>query len=77
MPRAVSYILRIEGPSYGGIRADVAEILTGRVLGDAEDIINDALPEGFYCKIDEVHLSETFPPEPDGIEDGRSIPASR
>lgn len=31
---------------------EVEEILKGRVLGDAEDIINDALPDEWYAKVE-------------------------
>ena len=50
--RYQTFTLRIE-------RSDDAPALTedeiGEVMGatsDAEDVINDALPEGYYCKID-------------------------
>lgn len=35
---------------------EVEEILSGRVLGDAEDILNDALPDGYQAKITEAKL---------------------
>jgi hypothetical protein len=34
----------------------VARILAGRVLADAEDVVNDALPEGWAARIEEWDL---------------------
>lgn len=33
---------------------EVDEILKGRVLGDVEDTLNDQLPEGWYCKVEDT-----------------------
>jgi hypothetical protein len=66
MPRYKTYTLRIEcsedrpGPEFSEIgeasgmslTPEEEDALSGAVQ-DAEDVINDHLPEGFYCKIDE------------------------
>ena len=51
-----TYVLTIHGPPFPlkarRVKA-VARILAGRVLNDAEDVVNDALPEGWSAKIRE------------------------
>lgn len=52
------FIITISGPDDPD-EADVQEVedtLAGRVLGDAEDLINDQLPEGWQAKISEATL---------------------
>jgi len=52
MPRYRTYTLRIESE-------DGASLLPAewwnmqRAISNAEDVVNDTLPDGFYCKIDE------------------------
>jgi len=45
-----TYTLRIEAEE--GTRLDDPDALSAGIQ-DAEDVVNDRLPEGFYCKIDE------------------------
>lgn len=52
MMRAATYTLRIESDTPIPLLRDEAERFQ-RALSHAEDVIDDALPEGFYCKIDE------------------------
>jgi len=57
--KAISgWILTILGPDEpdGETYAEVNDILTGRILGDAEDVINDQLPEGYSARVDEASL---------------------
>jgi hypothetical protein len=74
--RHSTYTLRI---MQGHEAADPGEIVDEAVmrgLQDAEDVINDRLPEGFYCKIDgptgeavdlaAVQRLERWPAEDDG-----------
>ena len=59
MKAHTGYILTIFGPDESTEETydkEVASILQGRVLGDAEDVINDALPEGYEAKISEASL---------------------
>jgi hypothetical protein len=46
--RHSTYTLRIEATD--GVALDADQLSAG--LQDAEDVLNDRLPEGFYCKID-------------------------
>jgi hypothetical protein len=46
------YMLTVLGPEKD--EKDVEVVLSGRVLGDAEDVINDALPEGYEARITEA-----------------------
>lgn len=53
------YILTIFGPDEPDevyVHELENNVLTGRALGDAEDVINDQLPEGFQAKISEASL---------------------
>lgn len=59
--RIAIYTLRIMGPDLESYEGDTQEFDNanqevvdnlGTALGHAEDIINDFLPEGFYCKIE-------------------------
>ena len=53
------YMLTILGPDEPDEETyaqEVNDILAGRALGDAEDIINDQLPEGFQAKISEAQV---------------------
>ena len=53
------YIITILAPNVPEEESydmEVKDILAGRVLGDVEDILNDALPEGYQAKIDEASL---------------------
>lgn len=52
------YILTIFGPDEENTteEQEVNEALQGRALGDAEDLINDHLPDGFQAKISEAQL---------------------
>ena len=58
------YVLRIEGPDstpaeegsaedWRETDMEVLDILTGRCLLDAQDAVNDHLPDGYYCKIED------------------------
>lgn len=59
--RAVKgYMLTILGPDvseYESYDMESNSILSGRVLGDAEDVINDALPEGYEARITEAMVA--------------------
>ncbi len=52
------FIVTIIGPDEPNEEEakEVEDILAGRVLGDAEDLINDQLPEGWQAKISEATL---------------------
>jgi hypothetical protein len=53
--RHYTYTLRIESTDTVGVRmtnADQVELQNA--LQDVENVVNERLPEGFYCKIDEV-----------------------
>lgn len=52
MMRAATFTLRVQSDTPIPLRGDELEALQ-RALSHAEDVVNDALPEGFYCKIDE------------------------
>lgn len=52
MMRAATYTLRIESDTPIPLLRNERERLQN-ALQHAEDTIDDALPEGFYCKIDE------------------------
>ena len=52
MMRAATYMLRIECIPPITLTGNELERLQ-TALSHAEDTIDDALPEGFYCKIDE------------------------
>ena len=52
MMRAYTYTLRIESDTPLPLFRHELFALQ-RALSNAEDVVNDALPEGFYCKIDE------------------------
>ena len=45
-----TYTLRIEHDGDDLMAEDLDEL--GGALQDAEDVVNDHLPDGFYCKID-------------------------
>lgn len=52
--RLYTYTLRIDTTvEGGGLQVDEIERLQG-ALQDAEDVVNDALPDGYYCKVDET-----------------------
>ena len=48
--RIATYTLRIQGD--GALAAADQESLQ-RAIQHAKDVVNDALPEGYYCKIDQ------------------------
>lgn len=50
--RAATYTLRIESDTPIGLLTNERERLQN-ALQHAEDVVNDALPEGFSCKIAE------------------------
>lgn len=52
------YILTILGPDgeEEQMEQEVRDALEGRALGDAEDAINDQLPDGYSARIDEASL---------------------
>ena len=50
--RAATYVLRIESDTPITLTHAEQERLQSS-LSHAEDVVNDNLPEGFYCKIDE------------------------
>ena len=53
MPRYRTYTLRIEETrDETGMAPYEIERLDEAIQG-AQDVVNDALPDGFYCKIDE------------------------
>lgn len=61
MARYRTYILRIESFDSSEDNEpltlmDASEVF--KALQNAEDIVNDALPEGMYCKIDEHGRTE-------------------
>ena len=57
MPRLYTYTLRIETTGEPDVDVhgmdEAEENALQNALQNAEDVVNDALPEGFYCKIDE------------------------
>jgi hypothetical protein len=54
MMRAATFTLRIESDTPITLTmSDGEQVRLQRALTHAQDIINDFLPEGFYCKIDE------------------------
>lgn len=52
-----TYTLRIEAVDGAALGADELDTLNDGIQ-DAEDVVNDRLPEGFYCKIDEADEGE-------------------
>lgn len=50
--RYKTFTLRIEATDDATL-SDIQLEDLGEALEDAEDVINDHLPDGFYCKIDE------------------------
>ena len=52
MPRYRTYTLRIETPEDWHLDTAEREDLQAGIQA-AEDAVNDRLPDGFYCKIDE------------------------
>ena len=64
MARYRTYTLRIE--SVDGVTLDaeaVSELAAG--IQDAEDVVNDRLPDGFYCKIDDAEWGTVEGPSDD------------
>lgn len=56
--RLYTYTLRINTTvEGGGLIADEIEALQGAIQ-DAENVVNDALPEGYYCKIEDTDRLE-------------------
>jgi len=56
MMRVATFTLRIEGPDDDGtydptLGAGLSNL--GSAIQDAEDVVNDRLPDGYYCKIDQ------------------------
>lgn len=48
------YTLRITWSTYQHEDADELEEIVQRAIQDAENAISDALPEGYYCKIEDA-----------------------
>jgi hypothetical protein len=57
--RVATFTLRIEGPDDGTLAADgfkhdtLATDELSTAIQHAEDTVNDRLPDGYYCKIDQ------------------------
>jgi hypothetical protein len=55
MPRYRTYTLRVEWDGTAAPLTEDEQNILDDSTNDAADAVNDALPDGYYCKIDGPH----------------------